>query len=674
MRSKCKCFTWEIDICVMLNLPLQKCLVLLLLSCTTTFAQSADSLAHTLADKAEKLNNEKSLPFLDQAFALCAQQGCADSTIARLYQRKSVAIYLAQIDNDLSLIYTDSAIFFYEKAFGAERLITANSYYNKGVILSSLGQYLAGKPCIEEAIQKLGSNTELPVAITDSIRLNWGYQLMKIERRLGDINTALQIGKDILQSKYLFPRVESGVTATTGLIYHENRQHKKAIDTYSFFIGRHGNLFDLAITENIGLSYLALGQHGKAYDQLMKKHLFDIARFENTSSNIFRIPLSNSHANLLQFYLQTQDWQQAEYHYSEALRLLLEVDNTGSRPRFAEIYFKKAKLEHALGHYDSSLTFLAKAMEVVAPQLAETGVNENITIIGPFKRVLEIIAFRAQVLTSQGEYEAALADVMLLNRLVTQSRRTYQSSLSKYYLIQEVMPVYELGIQLNQRLYGQTGETKYLEQAYALNARNKAILLLESLQSDRAMTFAGLPLEVQEEEKTLRDALIEQERLLYSAYQRDQEIDSLQSEVFEREQAYYQFIQQLERDYPAYYQLKHSADQPPAVGEVQAALDHDQALLEYFIGQDSIYTFVMDCVEMKVYSKPKPAGLVDSIELFRELLTNGIADDCEATYIRLGRYFYDLLLATPLSALEAQKDRLVIIPDGQLNFFSYEAL
>ena len=83
--------------------------------------QSADSLAHMLADEAEKRNNASSLPLLDEAFALCAQENCADSTIARLYQRRSVAVYLAQIDNDLSLTYTDSAIYYYEKAFGSER-------------------------------------------------------------------------------------------------------------------------------------------------------------------------------------------------------------------------------------------------------------------------------------------------------------------------------------------------------------------------------------------------------------------------------------------------------------------------------------------------------------------------------------------------------------------------
>ena len=97
---------------------------------TLAFTQSADFTAQALADEAEKFNNEESLPFLDEAFALCRHQGCADSTIARLYQRKSVAVYLAQLNNDLSLSYTDSAIYFYEKAFGSERLITANSYYS----------------------------------------------------------------------------------------------------------------------------------------------------------------------------------------------------------------------------------------------------------------------------------------------------------------------------------------------------------------------------------------------------------------------------------------------------------------------------------------------------------------------------------------------------------------
>ncbi|WP_367393164.1 CHAT domain-containing protein [Lewinella sp. LCG006] len=399
-----------------------------------------------------------------------------------------------------------------------------------------------------------------------------------------------------------------------------------------------------------------------------------MSKSSSSDSNKYRIYLSNSHANLLQLYLQKKAYDQAEYHYSEALRLLLEVDSTGRLPRFAEIYFKKGKLEHALGKYDSSLAFLEKAMQVVAPELKTTGADENISIVGPFKRVIEIIGFRARVLASRGDPKGALQDVALLNRLVTQSRRSYQSSLSKFYLIQQVMPVYELGIQLNRQLYAQTGKQQYLEQAYALNARNKAILLLESLQSDRAMTFAKLPLSVQEREKELRDALSEQEGFLYDAYQNDKPIDSLQSVVFEKEQAYFQFIQQLEKDYPAYYQLKYSADQPPLVADVQKQLHKDQAMLEYFVGQDSIYTFLMDGKNFKVFAKATPTGLTDSVELFRELLTNGIEKDCEQTYLRLGRYFYHLLLAKPLAQLGDQKNRLVIIPDGLLNYLSFEAL
>ena len=636
-------------------------------------SQSTDSLAHHLADKAEKLNNEQSLTFLSEAFALCNTSVCADSTIARLFQRASVAYYLAQIDNNISLSYTDSAIYYYTKAYGRNHLITANSYYNKGAIQSSLGDYVSARVNVEIAINYLTGVTEVSSLNTDSIALNWKFQLLKVNHRLGDYRNAENLGQSILNSDFIFRRVEHGSQIAMSAIMLDQNKFQEARGYLERYIINQEKDINPIVYTNLGLALIGLEMAEIAERQLLFAHDIYLNNSRN-NLNVHKIDLSNSHANLLQLYLVKKDWAQAEHHYQEALRLLLEVDSTESFPRFAEIYFKKAKLEHALGRYASSMNFLAKAMQVVAPELAETDADENITIIGSFKRVLEIIGFRANVLASQGQTAAALEDVMLLNRLVTQSRRTYQSSLSKYYLIQQVVPVYELGIRLNRQLYEQTGEGRYLEQAYALNARNKAILLLESLQSDRAMTFAGLPPALQEEEKTLRDALIEQERLLYLAYQNDQEIDSLQAVVFDHEQAYYRFVQQLEKNYPAYYDLKYSADQPPAVSAVQNQLEGDQAVLEYFMGQDSIYTFLMDGRDLTVFSKPKPAGFVDSVELFRELLTNGIEKDCETTYIRLGRYFYDLLLAAPLAQLEDSKNRLVIIPDGLLNFLSFEAL
>jgi len=629
-------------------------------------------LAHALADKAEEFNNKESLPYLEEAFNLCAELGCADSTIARLYQRKSVTYYLGFSEFNTSLLYTDSAIYYYQLAYGQNNLITANSYFNKGAIQTSIGRYSEAKKSIEDAINFLNANEELDHK--DSIWVNWSYELMRVNRRSGDFNTALKLGKSILRSKSLFPLAESRTKILIGGILLDQLRYSEAKTLYSMYLKEPKFSTSKVIRGNLGLAYLALGEISLAEPLLLENYNYRFDQHKSEASKVKSENLSNSHANLLQLYLQKKEYDEAEYHYAEALRLLLEVDSTGRLPRFAEIYFKKGKLEHALGKYDSSLAFLEKAMQVVAPELKTTGADENISIIGPFKRVIEIIGFRARVLASRGEKQRALQDVALLNRLVTQSRRSYQSSLSKFYLIQQVMPVYELGIQLNHQLYAQTGKQQYLEQAYALNARNKAILLLESLQSDRAMTFAKLPLAVQEEEKTLRDALSEQEGFLYDAYQNEKAIDSLQSVVFEKEQAYFQFIQQLEKDYPAYYQLKYSADKPPLVADVQKQLHKDQAMLEYFVGQDSIYTFLMDGKNFKIFAKATPAGLTDSVELFRELLTNGIEKDCEQTYIQLGRYFYNLLLAAPLAQLGEQKNRLVIIPDGLLNYLSFEAL
>ncbi len=591
-----------------------------------------------------------------------------------LYQRKSVAFYRDYIDDNLAVLYADSATLYYERAFTNPNMLIANSYFNKGTMQREIGRIEEGKESIEIALDRLQQiQRQLPDEDLDSIKVNWNFDLVRIYTQKGDFKTALEKARQLISENELNRFNEKRFTNQLGLINLAQGNYRSAKDRFSYLVEVLHADEDITYRGNLGLAFLNLQDFDKGATYLEEANQAWKNLLNQTDNNYNRRYLSNSHSNLFQLYLELGDWNKADYHITEALALLRKVDNTESMIRFAELYFKKSRLEHALGDYDSSLFFLETAIDIVAPELFHTGTEEQISIIGNFKEALEIIAFRAQVLAEQGELNKALDDVMLLNRLVTQSRRTYQSSLSKYFLIQKVVPVYELGIRLNRELYAQTGDREYLEQAYALNARNKAILLLESLQSERAMTFAGLPAEIQGQERELRDAVSEQESLLYQAYQQGDDIDSLQSVVFEQEQAYYQFIQQLERDYPAYYELKYSADRPPVSNEIQDKLESDQVLLEYFTGQDSIYTFLMDGREMRVYSKAKPAGFVDSVALFRELLTNGIEKDCEQTYIRLGRYFYDLLLAEPLGSLGEHKQRLVVVPDGLLNFLSFEA-
>ena len=94
------------------------------------------------------------------------------------------------------------------------------------------------------------------------------------------------------------------------------------------------------------------------------------------------------------------------------------------------------------------------------------------------------------------------------------------------------------------------------------------------------MTFAGLPEEVQVKEQELRDALTKQEKKLYRSYQKGKAIDSLETVVFEHEQTYYDFIQQLETDYPAYYQLKYAGTDAPASEDIRQQLADDQSMID----------------------------------------------------------------------------------------------
>lgn len=654
--------------------------LLLILFNQKIYAQSNAAAANNLYNQVSDILEKPALPNLEKAIDLCRNGQCADTTLAKFYRRLGVIYFNDYISDKLALAYTDTAILLYERSLGRENFYTAESYFNKGVFQSILEDFKRARENVELATAIL-DRIEVPKKLDkDSVRFAWNETLGVIFKEGGDFFMASSLYANLLKLPGITKPERIGVLNSISLLELDRGNYQESVSTLRRILSQ-ASITDLDRSYyggNLGFAYLLLNNNLLAEKYLIESLAYRNDILKNRTDEIqsltkFKELISNSHANLLQLYLQKQEYGKAEYHYTEALRLLLEVDSTSHLPRFAEIYLRKGKLEHALGNYNSSLFFLERAMQVVAPELKTTGIDEKISIIGPFKRVVELIGFRARVLASQGEEQRALQDVALLNRLITQSRRSYHSSLSKYYLIGQVMPIYELGIQLNYRLYQQTRDPQYLKEAYAYNARNKAILLLESIQSDRAMTFAKLSLSVQEEEKALRDELIEQERLLYVAYQKEAPTDSLQSMVFEREQQYNQFIQQLEKDYPAYYDLKYGADRPPAIADIQRQLESDQVLLEYFVGEDSLYTFFFGGNELQVFTAPTPPGLIDSVALFRELISNGIERDCQKTFISLGRFFHDLLLAQPLARLRAQQNRLVIVPDGLLNYLSFEA-
>ncbi|MCB0635589.1 MAG: CHAT domain-containing protein, partial [Lewinella sp.] len=449
----------------------------------------------------------------------------------------------------------------------------------------------------------------------------------------------------------------------TALAYYEQARHR-----FQELPGDQ-RVYLANIDNNIAIALRELGQDEAALPQLQAA----LGRYQQIEdpNNWVRINAANTHHNLCWYHTNHGNWSAALHHYEAALALLQDVYPNDRYPEIGNLYLLRAKLALAQDDFTTARTFLNRALTILWPGSQD----DTSPIIGPLDHVVEALDVQARLTARINGPTEALQQYRQLHELVGQRRRGFEANWSKYLLTQKVSPAYENAIALAHTQYRTTGAGRFLAEAYRFCAANKAVILLEGLQHEQAMSFSGIPPELLEIEANLQSAVTRQHTALYEAYQRDQPTDSLAAELFTAEQAYGAFIQQLENDYPDYYDLKYAPYEPPAIPTVQEALATDQILLEYFVGQDSIYTFAFTSGHQDLVARPLPGGFADSISLFRELLANGIAEDCEQRFIELSHFFYRLLVEPALAGFAPTNyERLLIIPDGLLNFIAFEAL
>ena len=107
-------------------------------------------------------------------------------------------------------------------------------------------------------------------------------------------------------------------------------------------------------------------------------------------------------------------------------------------------------------------------------------------------------------------------------RLADKAERTKSRWNSK------VKPTYLLGIEMAYERYRLTGDWRYKAQAFAFAEKSKAFLLLASQRHHQAIHYAGVPVELIEEERALKAEIAQHEQFVYMEEQQCNEADTLQ--------------------------------------------------------------------------------------------------------------------------------------------------
>jgi CHAT domain-containing protein len=261
--------------------------------------------------------------------------------------------------------------------------------------------------------------------------------------------------------------------------------------------------------------------------------------------------------------------------------------------------------------------------------------------------------------------------------LVEYLNERLEDSGTKPYLLHEYYFVFEGALRNGYERYQQSESWGDLEAALAYAERSKAILLKEAVQKAGAETKEVIPPALLAQYRQLKQTVIQlenqrYERSLEAAAAED--IHELSSQIFQARMAYYRLEDSLSSNYPEYYRLKTSPP-PLSLAEIQLGLlSPDQALVQYFVGQEHIYAFTITPEQAHLSRFANDSTLENAVLSLRDDIYGWLLNKTEdrlASYHARAYSLYERLIA-PIEHL--LPERLIIIPDGVLEYLPFDAL
>ncbi|MEM7511886.1 MAG: CHAT domain-containing protein, partial [Bacteroidota bacterium] len=316
---------------------------------------------------------------------------------------------------------------------------------------------------------------------------------------------------------------------------------------------------------------------------------------------------------------------------------------------------------------------------VSEPEIKETGLNTSLT--SDYKlRDYQILTLsnmaRAQIAISEEDPQSLTSAITIydsLTNFIHRYRADLISEEAKMGLSGNIQKSLENAFETAISLYKLTDEREYLEQAFYFSEERKAFTLLEATRLNQ---FHDL---LDEEDREKEQTLEKEQARLRTALQVNEgnpDIQALiQDSIAENFKQVGAFNEALKKDYPKYHQLKTRGADLTIEQIQQELLSDDQAMLEYYYTPEKLYLFLITQNELQLREVSlENTSFDESLRAFKGIMSAGVEkkEAREEEMIgELGYQLYQLLIAPVASQLP---ERVMIIPDKELNTFPFEAL
>ncbi len=605
----------------------------------------------------------------------------------------------------------------YEKRNAEQDSIIGGILHNVAAEYFYLGQYLEAIKTIQQSI-KIKENI-YPSYHFEVVR---GKQNLAIfYKRLGWYDEALDrnfLVQDIYK-KYYKGKKQLNLARTyreIAQIYDIKSDYKLAVQNYDLAIPLYAKseeneeLIDAKIERTIALSLLNQAQEVDAsleeilesldedtdyYKSIIYTHLADFwakkdkikaIKFYQKSINSFSkrdeydiINKIGAIQNMAVTKIEMGDNNGAEEDLDWAFKLSKKLyENSAYNfeyaslyENYAEIYLAQDKFQKAIQHFQ--LAIINSTINFRDTSIYSNPDFEDHIIVGAKTDLLTYLLSKARgfltwydVTDNKRYLRESLKIYQIVDELIDDIRFSHQEDGSKLFWRKQVHPIYEKAI-----------ETAFLlgekEIAFHFCEKSKAILLLDVLRDSEAKNNANLPDTISTYIKQQQAIIYEKELLL--VYEDNIE---LREEILNSKRRLNNYIKTLEKKYPDYYQYKYDTKIITPT-EVQDKLDNKQILIEYFISDRSLYSFVILKNDFQVKKINLDSTFVKNIRGMRKGISNidYLLRQPEASfniYTQNAAALYHKVIPEMVKNKLQTEYQLTIVPDSWLNYIPFEAL
>ena len=539
-----------------------------------------------------------------------------------------------------------------------KRLYVNSLLYDKGNYYFQLNNYRSSRQTFGQIIDSLEPlpNTEMDEELIDLLSVSYSF-IAKMYTDEGKYELAQQYyDKNI---RYILQKKPNDLASLNtnysllaelygkkGQYENSNAYFKKALEFY--LKDQTGINGIIATAHNLSENYLALSKTDSAqhYLKLAKAYLNETHHFASYHHRV--------QAKLEQ---KMNNYELALKELNFALHLEKEKWKNAKNESIAIIYNEIGMLQAAFGQYVSAVANYNLGLE----QVEDFDSRGTSTL-----KLLKNKSVSLNKLGNNDNYKATMETVNLGIKTLDTLKPSFRSKADQLFLIEDAFPLFESGLEAAYQLYASTSDDSLIDLAFRYSEKSKSVLLLEALLEAKATQFANIPNDVLERESELKSEITYLEKQIKNS-ETDQ--SDQKDALFTLKEEYRQLVQKLEVDYKSYYDLKYNTT-TVSLEVSQKSLSKHQLLISYFYGNKAIYAITLNRGKKEMFRIPIDADLEANIKKVYQMLS-----DPKSDVIALGNATYSIyeLLLKPILNSGDQK-KLIIIPDGLLNYLPFSAL